>query len=73
MIQKLFLNSYFSGSQSKLLQVPLEAVSISYKWLEYLLQSLGKCFIRLQYNKILETVQKSDSKIVSKQAAEQDY
>ena len=30
----------------------------SYKWLEYLLWSLGKRFIRLQYIKIIETVQK---------------
>ena len=47
-----------------------------YKWYQiaqritYLLWSLGKRFIRLQYIKIFEMVQKSDGKIVSKQAGE---
>ena len=34
---------------------------------------LGKRFTRLLYIKIFEMVQKSDGKIVSKQAAEYDY
>ena len=45
----------------------------SCKWLEYLLWSLGKCFIRLQHIKIFETVQKSSDKIVSKEAPENNY
>ena len=43
------------------------------KWLENLLQSLGKRFIRLKHIKIFETVQKSNNKIVSKEAPEFDY
>ena len=43
------------------------------KWLQDLLQSLGKCFIRLRHIKIFETVQKSNNKIVSKEAPEYDY
>ena len=35
----------------------------TYKWLEYLLCSLRKSFIRLQYITIFETVQTSSSKI----------
>ena len=42
----------------------------TYKWLEYLLWSLRKRFIRLQHIAIFETVQSSTSKIVSNQAAE---
>ena len=37
---------------------------------EYILWSLGKIFIRPQHIKIFETVQQSNSKIVSKEAAE---
>ena len=33
-------------------------------WLEYLLWSLEKCFIRLQLIKIFKTVQKSNNKII---------
>ena len=35
----------------------------TYKWLEYLFQSLGKHFIRLQHIKILEAEQKSNGKL----------
>ena len=42
----------------------------TYKWLEYLLWSLRKGFIRLERIAIFETVQTSNSKIVSNQAAE---
>ena len=45
----------------------------TYKWLEYLLCSLRKSFIRLQHITIFETVQTSSSKMVSNQAAEYDY
>ena len=36
----------------------------TYKWLEYLLQSLGKHFIILQHTKIFGAEQKSNGKIV---------
>ena len=45
----------------------------TYKWLEYLLRSLRKCFIRQQHIAIggnIKTVETSTSKIVSNQAAE---
>ena len=44
------------------------------KWLEYLLyiQSLGKRIIRLKHIKKLE-MEKSNNKIVSKEAPEYDY
>ena len=42
----------------------------TYKSLEYLLWLLRKRFIRLQHIAIFETVQTSNSKIVSNQAAE---
>ena len=45
----------------------------TYKWLEYLLYSLRKSFIRLQHITIFETVQISSNKMVSNQAAEYDY
>ena len=40
------------------------------KWLEYLLWPLGKGFIRLKHIKSFEKVQKSNEKIVSKEAPE---
>ena len=42
----------------------------TYKWLEYLLCLLRKGFIRLQHITIFETVQTSNSKMASNQAAE---
>ena len=45
----------------------------TYKWLEYLLWSLRKRFIRLQHIANLERVQTLKDKIVSNQAAELDY
>ena len=42
----------------------------TYKWLEYLLWSLRKRFIRLQHIAIFERVQTLNNKIVSNQAAE---
>ena len=42
------------------------------KWLEYLLWPLGKGFIRLKHIKIFEKAQKSNEKIVSKEAPEYD-
>ena len=42
----------------------------TYKWLEYLLWSLRKYFIRLQHIAIFKTVETSTSKIVSNQAEE---
>ena len=44
-----------------------------FNWLEYLLWSLGKRFIRLKHIKIFETVQKSNNKTVSKEAPEYNY
>ena len=41
-----------------------------YKWLEYLFQSLGKHFIRLQHIKIFEAEQKASGTIIYKEAAE---
>ena len=43
-----------------------------FKWLEYLLWSLGKHFIRLKHIKIFETMQKSNYKIVPKETPEYD-
>ena len=37
------------------------------------LWSLGKCFIRLKHIKIFETMQKSNNKIISKEAPGNDY
>ena len=42
-------------------------------WLEYLLWSLGKSFIRLKHIKTFETVQISNKEIVSKEDPEYDY
>ena len=42
-------------------------------WLEYLSWSLRKCLIRLNHINIFEKVQKSNDKIVSKEAPEYDY
>ena len=42
----------------------------TYKWLEYLLWSLRKRFIRLQHIAIFERVQTLNNKVVSNQAAE---
>ena len=36
------------------------------KWLEYLLQSLGKCFIRLKHIKIFETLENQTTKLSKK-------
>ena len=43
------------------------------KGLEYLFYLLGKRFIKLKHIKIYERVQKTNNKIVSKEAAECDY
>ena len=43
------------------------------KWVEYLLWSLRNHFIRLKHIKIFEKIQKSNDKIVSKEAPEYDY
>ena len=43
------------------------------KRLEYPLWSLGKRFIGLKHIKIFKTMQKSNNKIVSKEAPEYDY
>ena len=53
---------------SKLLQEPLDAVSILIPFLV-----AQKRFIRLKHIKIFETVQKSNDKIVSKEAPEYGY
>lgn len=69
-----FLKSCFYGSHkllSKQLQEPLDAVSIFVaKMLEYFLQLLGKRLIRLNHIQIFKTVQKSNGKIGSREAAE---
>ena len=56
----------------KILKEPLDSVSTLVNGYEYLLQSLGKCFIRLKHIEIFETVQNSN-KIVSKEAPEYNY
>ena len=71
----LFFTSFLTVSLfivEKILKESLDSVSTVVNGYEYLLQSLGKGFIRLKHIEIFETVQNSNNKIVSKEAPEHD-
>ena len=72
----LFFTSFLTVSLfivEKILKESLDSVSTVVNGYEYLLQSLGKGFIRLKHIEIFETVQNSNNKIVSKEAPEYNY
>ena len=52
---------------------PVKVSHHTCKWLEYILRSLEKRFIRLKYIKIFEAVQESNKKIFSKEAPEYNH
>ena len=72
----LFFTSFLTVSLfivEKILKESLDSVSTVVNGYEYLLQSLGKGFIRLKHIEIFEMVQNSNNKIVSKEAPEYNY